>query len=239
MATINYAIFNELSATPHAGNLTEATRWLAGLVDVMKRAARLHIHRLRTRNDFRQVELTVDTRLDQVIFHLDRDRRNLFLKVLDFPYLDEHLEVEFLSHNVLSVAGTTCGYAEGLLSAYLADALAISFESHTRWNASQVLLGLAKDGNPQLRSGNVRHACHKEHMASHITWASRRTCSEQELMPSGNRPLPNTKFSDQLVNDDWSEFYRDTSSLGSSSKTAKLREVASDVAFINNGSTGG
>jgi len=123
MPTINYAIFNELSATPHTGNLIEATRWLAGLVDVMKRAARLHFRKLRTRHDFRQLEVMVDMQLDRVISHLDRDRRVLLFTLLDSPYLDESLEAEFLSHNVLSVAGTTCRNAEGLLSAYIADTL--------------------------------------------------------------------------------------------------------------------
>jgi hypothetical protein len=233
MPTIDYAIFNELSAAPHARNLTEATRWLFGIVDVMKRAARLRFRRLRTRHDFRQLELMVDTRLDHVISHLDRDRRMLFLQVLDSPYLDESLEAKFLSHDVLSVAGATCRNAEGLLCAYIIDALAISFESDPQWHGSQLVLGLATDLNPRPGSVTVRHACHKDHIASHIAWASRRTCSEQELMPSMDRPLPNTRFSDQLVSDDWSEFYRDTSSLGASSKTAKLREVASEVAFIN------
>ena len=233
MPTINFAVFNELSAMPHAETLSEASQWLAGLVDVMKRAARLGLRRLRTRPDFRQLQLTIEGRLDQVILHLDRDRRNLFLRLLDSPYLRNEDAVKFLSHNVVSVAGETCSSADGLLSAYVADTLAISFQSDKRWHCPRVSLCLEQGVDQQQLNVDVPHACHSVHLIDHIRWASRRTRSNQELVPEAERPLPNTDYSDQLVNDDWSEFYRVTSSLNSSEKTARLREIAADVAFIN------
>ncbi len=52
-------------------------------------------------------------------------------------------------------------------------------------------------------------------------------------MPTNDHPLPNTKLSDQLVDGTWSEFYDATSSLGPTEKTARLRQLAAEVAFVN------
>jgi len=233
MSSIDFAIFNELSAIPHAENLTEASQWLAGLVDVMKRAARLQFRRLRTRPDFRQLQLTPEDRLEQVIHHLDRDLKILFLKLFDSQYLRDEDDEKFLSHHVASVAGEACSSADGLLNAYVADTLAISFQSNIRWHCPRVSLCLEQGVDQQRLDVDLPHACHSDHLIHHIRWASRRTRSNQELVPEAERPLPNTDYSDQLVNDDWSKFYRVMSSLNSSEKTARLREIADDVAFIN------
>jgi len=236
MPTTNSAVFNELSATTHAENLNEATQWLAGLVDVMRRAARLGFRRLRTGHDFRSLQLTVDKRLQEVLSLLDRDRRQLLYLVTDSPYIDgakEEDEERFLVHNVVSVGGEPCLSAQGLLTAYVTDTLAISFQSNTRWHPSRVSLGLERIVDQQQLTVDVRHACHSDNLTSHITWASRRTRSARELVPDADRPLPNTLDSNRLVNDDWPHFYREVSSLGASEKKARLREIAADVAFIN------
>ena len=236
MPTTNCAVFNELSATPHAENLNEASQWLAGLVDVMRRAKRLHFSRLRTGRDFQRLQLTIDKRLGEVISHLDRDRRTLLYLLTDSPYIDEANEAgeaKFLSHNVVSVAGEPCSSAQGLLTAHVTDTLAISFQSNKRWHSPQVSLGLERGVDQQHLTVDVPHACHCDHLIAHIPWASRRTRSALDLVPDAGRPLPNTLFSDQLVNDDWLQFYQVVSSLGVSEKTARLREMSMDVAFIN------
>jgi len=233
MPTTHFAIFNELSAALPAGSLADAIRWLTGLLDVMKHAASLRLRQLRTRHDFRQLQLAVDARLDQVTLLLERDQRVLLYRLLQSPYLDELHEEQFLSYTVISVAGEPCPNAEGLLSAHIAGSVAISFDNDARWRVSRVSLGLEIDSSREPATVEVRHASHSNHMASHVRWASRRTLSEQELVPSNDNPLPNIKFSDQLVNGDWSEFYRATSSLGPNEKTAKVRELATEVAFIN------
>ena len=233
MPTIHFAIFNELSAAPPAGNLTDALRWLTGLLDVMKCAARLELRQLRTRDDFRQLQMTVGLQLEQVVPRLDRDRRVLLYKLLQSPYLDDVHAEEFLSYTVKSVAGEPYTSAEGLLSAHVADTLAISFDSDARWRVPQVSLGMEAEVNRSPATFDVRHACLCDHVPLHVRWASRRTISERELMPTDDRPLPNTKFSDQLVYGTWSGFCVAMSSLGPTEKTARLRELAREVAFVN------
>jgi hypothetical protein len=121
---------------------------------------------------------------------------------------------EFLSYTVKSVAGEPYTSAEGLLSAHVADTLAISFDSDARWRVPQVSLGLEAEVNRSPATFDVRHACLCDHVPLHVRWASRRTISERELMPTDDRPLPNTKLSDQLVDGTWSGFYVAMSSLG-------------------------
>lgn len=119
------------------------------------------------------------------------------------------------------------------LEHHVADTLAISFDSDARWRVRQVSLGLEAEVSRSLATFDVRHACLSDHMPSHVRWASRRTISQQELMPTNDHPLPNTKLSDQLVDGTWSEFYDATSSLGPTEKTARLRQLAAEVAFVN------
>jgi hypothetical protein len=236
MPTVNFAMFNELSAVPCAESLTEATRWLADLVEVMKRAARLGFRRLRTRHDFRQTQMTAKKALWEVLSELDRDRRLLVYSLTQSPYLsepDEPVLTRFLSYTVVTVTDQPCQAAEGLLSAHVADALAISFLSVSRWRVSEVRLELEHDLTRNRDTIAVRHASHPDHLKSHICWAARRTCAQQELVPSPGRPLPNTKLSDQLVNDDWDQFYRITSALAPAEKNAALQQLARDVAFVN------
>jgi len=90
-----------------------------------------------------------------------------------------------------------------------------------------------KEPSGHLVSIEVPHASHSTHIGSHIRWASRRTCSEHDLLPSEDRPLPNTKFSDHLVNDDWNTFYSVTSALGPFERTARLHDIALEVAYAN------
>ncbi len=233
MPTIDFAIFNELSATEQATGVHQAIDWIKGLIDVMKSGCRLGFRRLKTRHDFRFHQLTDDERLIDVVSRLDRDRRNLIFSLLSSPYLEPADESAFLSFNVLSVADETRADAEGLLSGYVSDALVISFDTHVRWRTPEIQLGLEYDTTREIRSVDVRHASQATHVGKHIRWASRRSCSVQELTPRNDQPLPNMRFSDQLVNDDWHEFYSETSTLSAPEKTARLRTVAEDIAYMN------
>jgi hypothetical protein len=235
---INYAVFNELSATPSAENVGKAKQWLLALCDLMKQAAKLNFRRLRTRDDFKQIPLVLveDGRMMQIILKLDRDNRNFILKVLDSPYLvEDNHEAAYLSHHVISVGGRREPHAEGVLSAYVADTLAISLESADRWKCDQLELSLRLDPGEELPPINLPHACRGDHLLSYsrVRWALGRTWERNERLPVPNCPLPNTKASDQLVNADWNAFYLTTSRLPQGEKRAKLQGVANDVAFLN------
>lgn len=235
MPTIDFAIFNELSAREQANGVPQAIEWIVELIDVMKRARRLGFRQLRTRDDFRLLNVTATKRIGEIIFsHLDRDRRELILRLQSSPYLNSEAdEMSFLSWNVSSVAGETRGDAEGLLCGFVADALTVSFDTHVRWRTPEIPLTLQHDTTREIRSARVHHASQTEHLRQHVRWASRRSCSISEMTPQINQPLKNTQFSDQLVDNDWGLFFRETSALSPQEKTARLRGIADDVAFIN------
>jgi hypothetical protein len=200
----------------------------------MKKAAKLRFRKLRTADDFQWSERATGIPMPRVISELDRDRRVLLYSLLQSPYLDEsHKVVARPSETLVAVAGEARSSAEGLMCAGAADTLAVSFASDERWNSSSIVVEFASGGHPGGELLPVRHACHSSHLGVHIRWASRRTCSEHELLPSSGCPLPNTTFSDQLVDGDWSAYFNSTRKLSPQERTAQLRETADAVAFIN------
>jgi len=233
MTLIDFAVFNEVSASDQAVCAADALGWLRRLMDVMKRARRLHVHRLRTRHDFRSLELVAGTRFDQLVSSLGKDQRELLYRVLQSPYLDDAYEESFLSYSLISAGGQVRTDAEGLLCAHVLDALAISFDNQECWNADEVELRLRHDRTQAEIAATIRHASRPDHLSSHVCWASRRTCGESQLTPLADRPLPNSNFSNQLVGDDWDAFYRATSALPVAERTARLRELAKMVAYVN------
>lgn len=203
------------------------------MVSVMKRAARLRIRRIRTRHDFLQIQISTELTVQQAVSTLDRDRRILIYSVLQSPYLDETLNDEFLSCDLVSVFTEPCKSAEGLLCAQIVGVLAISFANGGKWNTNAVNISFRRMGMLH-DDAVVPHASREEHVASTplVRWAARRLCSALELVPTGDRPLPNIAFSDQLVSN-WAAFYQATVKLAPAEKTARLREMASDVAHVN------
>ena len=68
----------------------------------------------------------------------------------------------------------------------------------------------------------------------HIVFASRVTTSvELHLSPKVSNPLPNRPMSDLLANPTWDAFYDDLSSMKADQKTARLKEMAAQVAIVN------
>ena len=153
MTTIDFTIFNELSAFPVAESLAEATTWLIGLLDVMKCSTKIGFKRLRTRHDFRQLQLTSVSSLTDFISQMDRDRRVFLYTILQSPYLDESGEDEFLSHNIISLGGEPCNVAEGILNADIVKSLSVSFPSNGRWNTSHITICLEHDVSKERKSG--------------------------------------------------------------------------------------
>lgn len=164
---------------------------------------------------------------------MDRDHKILILKILDSPYIDPPFEARFLSLTAVAISGVACESAEGILSAHVIDGLSVSFDNEDKWVTSNIPLSIRDDLSGESTTVDVRHACRTTHIKNHLRWASRRTCPPTNLVPTSEKPLPNVSVSSLIVDDDWQRFYESTSALGALEKTARLREVAAEIAFVN------
>ncbi len=231
MPAIDFAILNELSGTPKAKDVLEASDWLTKLVLLFRTGFRVGFRRLRTREDFRTTAIAGQARIDDVIGCLERHHRQLIYRILDCPYLRAENEDAFLQYRVVAVAGNAAN-AEGLLCAHIMRTLAISFD-RAEWAASTIDVEVLDEQTRAIECVQVRHASRHEHLIVNLAWASRTAKGADELIPSAARPLPNTVASDLLVNDDWQAFCDELKRMPPAEKTARLVETAEQVALIN------
>jgi hypothetical protein len=202
MPIVDFAVFNELSGKQPAPELRVALNWIRDLVDTLKAASLVGFRRLRTRHDFRATNLTQEFPFDVILRQLDRDRRVFLLTALDSPYLQRDQEEAFLARSISAIDGRTCNQAEGILSAYVAGTLAVSFPSHDQWAVSQLRVSVTLDEDDAVEDVVVPHASRSEHLSQHVVWASRVTVDPAlRLVPRHDQPLPNTVMSDLLVID--------------------------------------
>ena len=175
-------VLNDLSLLPLAEDIYAARQRMSKLVDMLIAAVSLKVERaLRTEYDINVVELTIGYPIARWLndSDVDRDTRRYFRSLATkAPYLREVNDSSLLNTYYSSEFFHNQNRAAGLGMAFLLDALAISFHSHSAWELSSLQLSLVhlqEDNTIGNQVVSVKHACLREHILEHRAWLKKRT----------------------------------------------------------------
>lgn len=172
-------VLNELSLNAPAKDIPTARQWMLDLLRTLRAAVKCGVPRvLRTHREFQGTLLAPDYPLAawRSDNNVAREER-LYFKSLTTkaPFLADLPEIE---SNILAFEFTHNGEAaQGLGTAFLLEALAISVRSGSRWESNQIELEvkrLAEDADLITENVLVFHASHPDHERSHDTWIQKR-----------------------------------------------------------------
>ena len=173
-------VLNELSMFPLAKDVYTARLRMAKFIETLVVAVSLKVDRaLRIEGDINVIELASGYRIASWRNdpEVDRDIRRYFRSLTTkAPYLQDVSNPEILDTYDLSDFFYSHEKAKGLGIAFLLDALAISFHSHSAWETSVLQLRFE-----QLREDEVvddliliKHASSKNHVLEHRDWIKKR-----------------------------------------------------------------
>lgn len=237
---MDYTVFNELSAKAPAENIYKARERMEILLQTCKAANKLGFGQLRTREDFTQILIAeqytiTDWLTDKTC--VDKNLKTLLMGLIQSPCIGSEIDEEaYLLMEKICLADGECRDAEGLGVAYLTGTLAISFNSHARWERTEIPLIYTfqiENGKPDTntRRVSVKHACVPNHIETHRLWALKLNRPEPGG-PSSDNPLPRVEFSDMLVKNNWNDF-KEKLKKYPEEKISQIEKMAENVAEIN------
>ncbi len=240
---MEYSIFNELSAKEPAKDIHIANQWMNMLIETCKAASITGFKQLRTSDDFIQTfiahEYTIFDWLNDDTC-IDRRLKILLMGLLRSPCIEDGIidEEAYLLMEKICIANGESEEVEGMGIAYLTGTLSISFNSHKRWDRTEIPLVytfLIENGKPgtHTKKVTVKHASKPEHIKELRPWALKLDSPDFESWePSLDKLLPRVKTSDMLVDGDWNKF-REELKKYPHGKNAIIQEMAKNVAEIN------
>lgn len=175
-------VLNDLSLLPLAKDAYGARQRMHKLVDTIIAAVSLKVERvLRTDYNVNSIELAPGYLVAQWLndAEVDRETRRYFRSLTTkAPYLKDVTNPKVQDMYELSAFFHEQNKASGLGAAFLLDVLAVSFHSHTIWEAHFVQLSqeYLQENNVIINQVvSVQHACSREHVFAHQTWIRKRT----------------------------------------------------------------
>jgi hypothetical protein len=180
-------VLNDLSLLPLAENKWAARERMEKLVSTLQAATKLGAERiLRTDRDIHGMDLApgYSIALWRNDSEVDKETRQYFKRLITkAPYLEDVDDLKVLETYYSSDFFHEQQKAVGLGMAFLLDALAISFHSHSVWEMSLLQLSLEQlleDGTVDSDIVLINHACFREHVLEHRDWISKRIQIEVE-----------------------------------------------------------
>lgn len=174
-------VLNDLSLLPLAENEWAARERMEKLVSTLQAATKQGTERiLRTDRDIHGMELAsgYSIALWRNDPEVDRETRQYFKRlVTKAPYLADVNDLKVLEIYYSSDFFHEQQKAVGLGMAFLLDALAISFHSHSVWEMSLLQLSLEQLQEDDTIGSDivlVKHACFRDHVLEHQDWISER-----------------------------------------------------------------
>jgi len=244
-------IFNELSAMQPAETKKKAMEWMETLLNTCRDANVLCTKplRLRVSYDFRNIWIAENYTIEDWINDktVKKKWKDLLLTIVDSPRIGKKIQDEkyiFTQKFEYKENDTLFGKGDdlGLGIAYLTGeegkgTLAISFNSHSRWDKTEIPLLHFINGTVKPEEVKVKHACKPPHIEVHKVWIlkliSKQSFDWANWQPSLDHFLPVVNLSNQLVEDDWDKFIEELRHLSSQEKIVKIEEMAKNVAEIN------
>ena len=174
-------VLNDLSLLPLAEDIYTARQRMNTFVGTLAAAVSLKVERiLRTDYDIHKMELTPGYPVARWLndIEVDREARRYFRSLATkAPYLQDGDDSTISDRYYSSDFFYDRKKAAGLGMAFLLDALAIGFHSHSIWELSSLQLFLEQfqeDGILGSTIVTVKHACFREHVLEHRDWISKR-----------------------------------------------------------------
>lgn len=244
-------IFNELSAMLPAENKIKAMEWMETLLNSCRDANVLCTKplRLRVSYEFRETLIAENYTIEDWL----RDKtvknkwRVLLLTIIDSPRIGKKIQeekyivtkkFEYKENDTILGKGDDLGLGIAYLTGeHGKGTLAISFNSHPRWDKTEIPLLHFRNGIVKPEEVKVKHACKPPHIEVHKVWIlkliSRNSFDWGNWQPSLDNLLPVVNLSNKLVENDWNKFREELRHLSSPEKNAKIEEIAKNVAEIN------
>ncbi len=173
-------VLNELSLCTPASDVITARQWMSQLVLTLRQATTTGVKRiLRTSNEINSLEIAPDYpiarwRNDSEV---DREERRFFRTLTNkAPFCNDVAE-DYKDQFDLSQVWFEEQEAQGLGFALIIDGLAISLNSDTKWNCSQLKLKFRRfNEHDELIDDQVKnvHASCKNHVKEHTVWIKNR-----------------------------------------------------------------
>lgn len=228
-----HAAFNELSIScEQPQSEAEAIELLERMVATIAKLKKLGFSTLRVNDSFLQQQVLAGLTIHAVILKLQKDARVIWYKALSSPHASVDDDA-ILQIKVLRIEGSEFEYPEGVVYALVDGTLAVSFDKPF-WRISNLSVDVVNESTKTTSNYDLPHASAEIHVMEHVVFASRVTTSiEFHLSPKVSNPLPNTSMSNLLANPTWDAFYDELSSMVVQQKTARLTEMAKQVAYVN------
>ncbi|OQX25970.1 MAG: hypothetical protein BWK80_12910 [Desulfobacteraceae bacterium IS3] len=196
-------VFNELSAVVPAPDIRTARQWMSALIETTVEATvKSYVSRVfRIEKDFFNILIANDYSLNKWLNdrEVDIEQRRRFRSLTTaYPPLTNFEDTDIEDQYITTDFHYKNKRADGLGIAYLLDALALSFQSDSDWNTSQIRL----DG-----SQIVHHACHSVHVRENADWLRQQREKndpwlENGLPKNGQHPyIPPKKFYSHKLSD--------------------------------------
>jgi hypothetical protein len=234
-------IFNELSATVPAENKFQAIGWIETFLDTCIKLEYLLVEdkiptrqlRVRVRDDFLLIQLSPNYTINDWLCdsNVDFNLKTLLLGLRQSPCIDDEVQEErfILEHIYFEEPQQK---PEGLVVAYLNGSLAISFDSHSKWDKTYIpLIRVVGEKQEELQ---IRHISKANHVKEHKVWLLKTSdFNWLTWQPSLDNLLPRVHLSNQLVNNDWGKFTRELFAKPPGEKLDTIKKMARNVAEIN------
>jgi hypothetical protein len=177
-------VFNELSAESPAQDIPSARKWMSDFIATTALATgEFGVRRvLRIEKDFFDILLAIDYPLKKWLHDrgVDREQKRRFLRLkTTYPVLagfedteigDAYLTREFRYQNK---------FAHGLGLAYLLEALALSLDTDSKWDKSQIEL------SSQKQTATVYHASRPAHVRANAEWIKKQLEKDNPWLKHG------------------------------------------------------
>jgi hypothetical protein len=241
-------VFNELSAMQPAENKRKAMEWMETLLNSCRDANVLCTKplRLRVSYEFRQTQIAENYTIENWLSDKTVKKRwtSLLLALIDSPRIGKKIQeekyiftknFEYKEDDTILAQGNDLGLGIAYLTGEQEkDSLAISFNSHPRWDKTEVSLLHFTNGAVEPQEVKVKHASNTSHVKVHKVWILKSNEFDwSKWQPSVDNLLPRVDLSNKLIEGDWEKFRNELRHLQSQEKNAIIEKLAKNVAEIN------
>lgn len=201
-------VLNELSLQTTAPDITTARKWMSELIQTLRQATSSGVKKiLRTSNEINSLEIAPKYPIskwrndDSTSREEKQFFRTLTTKAPFWTDASPDIQDQFELSDVFCQEKS----AKGLGFVLVIDGLAVSFQSHSKWNCSCLELQVSKldeDGEIVDVVEEVKHASHINHIQDHVDWINNRlrvtVINGQDLWDRRSELFPSLQFCDDL-----------------------------------------
>lgn len=205
--------FNELSICPLLANKYKANDRMVLFAQMIAEVRRRGFRRIRTHFSASEIQLTADYSFHNWQFDKDfsPEHRAIFYDMLIRPFIrdDEEIEKMYIEANYYfedAVNGIPKQECLGLASAYLAETIAVSFQSNQAWLKNKLNIIVEKEG--EISYSEVNHVYSKdcftkESICNFIEEISILTLLETDIAPNQKKLHLTSHHGEKELSDLW------------------------------------